>query len=102
MYKCAKPRAREAPDGYRYWLLSGQLLVQINGGYDIKVDFVYGVDSNNNIYTLPVNGIGNWRQNVPNVGAPPVPLVTVSGRDMKLLRPRDGSNTYRCKKNLCL
>ena len=33
-------------------------LKQIDGGYD----YVYGVNSNNDIYTLPVDGSGSWRQ----------------------------------------
>ena len=60
VYKCAKP----CTGGPGWIQVTGQQLMQIDGGYD----FVYGVDSYNDIYTLPVNGIGNWRQTVPNVG----------------------------------
>ena len=84
IYKCKKPC-------FGRWVLVSGRLKQIDAGHD----YVYGVNSGNSIFALPVNGVGSWR----HIRGPPGNMkhITGSGRnDVFGITTRN--QIYRCKK----
>ena len=73
------------------WVRTSGRLKQIDAGHD----YVYGVNSANLIFALPVNGIGSWRR----IPGPPGNMkhITGSGRN-EVFGINTRNQIYRCKK----
>lgn len=82
IYKCKKPCSGD-------WEIINGRLKQIDGG----VQYVYGVNRNNDVFTRPVNGSGEWR----HISGQKLTYVTVSAANYIYGVDANGSS-YRCPK----